>query len=151
MCKGYFRRNRPSVDVFLFSPNFTKPDIVEFLVDTGADGSAITLADAYKLGLDVINIITPDRRRTSEGVGGSTEVYPIEYIGLVFLDYSSETDKISFHIEHLGEIALIPKLPTSILGRDILDRFDIEISRVSEAINLRRNDFGVGGHVCFSL
>ena len=54
-------------------------------------------------------------------------------------------------IEHLGEIALIPKLPTSILGRDILDRFDIEISRVSEEINLKRNDFGEGGHVCFSL
>jgi len=46
---------------------------------------------------------------------------------------------------------LILRLPMSILGRDLLDRFDIEIRSVSEEINLKLNDFGKGGHFCFSF
>ena len=72
-------------------------------MDTGADGSAITLTDAQKLGADITNIATPDRRRTTEGVGGSTDVCPIE------------------------------------------------ISRVSGKMDLKRDNFGEGGHICFSL
>ncbi|MCK4731761.1 MAG: retroviral-like aspartic protease family protein [Methanophagales archaeon] len=151
MCLGYFKGGRPKVDAILYSQNFKKPKSINFLVDTGADITTITLADALKLGIDVHRVIAPNRRRDVEGVGGTTDVYPIEgTIGLTFLDYSSETDKISFHIEFLERINLVPKLSMSILGRDLLDRFDIEISRVSERINLKRNDFGGGGHLCFS-
>ena len=136
MCLGYFKGGRPKVDAILYSQNFKRPKSINFLVDTGADITTITLADALKLEIDVHRVIAPNRRRDVEGVGGTTDVYPIEgTIGLTFLDYSSETDKISFHIEFLERINLVPKLSMSILGRDILDRFDIEISRVSERIN----------------
>lgn len=151
MCKGYFKENRPTINTFLLSPNFSKISNIEFIIDTGADGSAITLADALKLGTDIISVVSPNRHGTTEGVGGPTDKYSIEDIGFVFLDYSPSTNKISFHIEYLEKIDLIPKLPLSILGRDLLDRFDIEISKVSEEINLKRNDFGKGGHICFSL
>lgn len=136
MCLGYFKGGRPKVDAILYSQNFKKPKSINFLVDTGADITTITLADALKLEIDVHRVIAPNRRRDVEGVGGTTDVYPIEgTTGLTFLDYSSETDKISFHIEFLERINLVPKLSMSILGRGILDRFDIEISRVSERIN----------------
>ena len=152
MCRGYFRDNRPTIGALLLSPSFLTPNVVEFIVDTGADGSAITLADALKVGINIPTIVTPDRRMDIEGVGGRTDRYPIEdSIGLVFPDYSLSTSKFSFHIEFLKKIDLIPRLPMSILGREILDRFDIEISRVLGEINLKRNDFGEGGHVCFSL
>jgi len=36
------------------------------------------LTDAQKLGADITNIATHERRRTTEGVGGSTDAYPIE-------------------------------------------------------------------------
>lgn len=59
------------------------------------------------------------------------------------------TAKISYHIEFLKEINLVKELPMSVLGRDMLDRFDVELSSVTKEINLKRNDFGGSYHISF--
>jgi hypothetical protein len=59
------------------------------------------------------------------------------------------TAKISYHIEFLKEVTLIKTLHMSVLGRDMLDRFDIELSNVKKELNLKRNDFGGSYHISF--
>lgn len=151
MCRGYFSAGRPRVDAFLLSPAFTEFNKVVFLLDTGADKTAITLRDALRLGADVPKI-TAGNPIEMKGVGGAARAYPIKHVELIFLERSPHSiDEVSVHIELLDEVLLIPNLPTSILGRDVLSRFDVEINSVSGEINLKRNDFGGGVHYSFLM
>ena len=150
MCQGYFESGRPKLKAILFSQtlNITQ---VKFLLDTGADDTSITLRDAQLLGVNLDEVVTDDNRIIVEGIGGNTDIYPIrDTIAFVFIDSYEEVGKTSYHIEFLDKIDLIPTLPISLLGRDLLNRFDIEISTVPEKVNLKRNDFGGSGHICFS-
>ena len=153
MCLGYFsNEGRPKLDAVLFSTNLSAKGSIKLLLDTGADITSITLKDALRLGFNVDEIVTEENCNLVEGVGGGTKVYPIiDGVVFVFIDEMPELNKTSYHLEFLDRLYLIPTLQMSIFGRDLLQRLDIEISFVPETINLKRNDFGGSGHICFSV
>lgn len=152
MCQGYFEDNSPKLDLLLVSLKLTVLGRVKFLLDTGADTTSITLEDALRLWVDIDGITNSNNQVGIEGAGGETYAYPIvDTIGFIFAEHSPQTKKMSYHIEFLDRVDLVPKLPVSVLGRDMLDKFDIEISRVAKVINLKRNDFGEGVHICFTI
>lgn len=152
MCKGYFEDTRPKINSFLFIPHSEIRGQVKFLLDTGADITSITINDAQALGIDTEKITNSSGNIKIDGAGGATEAHVLENtIGFVFYDFYPQIKKTSYHIEYLRRILLVPRLFTSLLGRDLLSRFDIEISTVPERINLKRNDFAGECHICYSV
>jgi len=152
MCRGFFVDDQPFLFAFLFRKTPTDAIPEKFLLDTGSNCTCITSNTAQSLGVNLDDVVKEDNCQIAEGIGGDTYVYPMfDSFGFLFVDESKELKKTSIHIEYLERIDLIPTLSMSILGRDILKRFDLNISTVLKTIELKRNDFGGEGHLCFSV
>ena len=120
MCFGYYKDNRPHIEAVVISPEVANPISVEFMIDTGSDITAISLIDALKLGVNISEITSREETQLV-GVSGTTNMHPIYNVFLIFKDYSEVLDKFSYHGEFLEKIYLVPTLPQSVLGRDVLD------------------------------
>jgi len=149
MCEGFIGSDgRPYIEaVMLFLEGEPKPEARNFLLDTGATATCISLEDAVYAGV------------TSESIEkGSVESIPISGFNgkehqafrinkdflLMFADYNEELDSISIHVEMLDKILMMEGIPSPILGRDILNRFDLDISHTSDRVNIERHNFGGG-------
>jgi len=151
MCRGYFLNDKPTISALVRSKRFPKINPVRFLIDTGADNTALSLIDILRLGVMNVSEIS-DNTIDVAGISGRTTAYIIEDdVELIFVDYSNRYSRFSVHIEILPKIYVIPTLPISILGRDFLNRFEISYNKLSNEIILKRNDFAEGLHYCFSL
>ena len=120
MVVGWFSfTGRPFVRVRVIIPRLEIRRTVEFLVDTGADGTCVNHRDAVKMGL------FPERFLESEmtysaGVGGFSRYFR-EDARLEFLDTDDESPReysISLLIADLSDA---PMSIPSLLGRDILN------------------------------
>ena len=110
---------------------------VLFIVDTGADVTCISSLDADRLQIET-RFLEPAEGVI--GVGGRCRTYKLVDIEIGLVDRYTN-DRIWFHIEHL-ECAYVMdekglKMP-SLLGNDVLQRFDISSSRKKGSAKLRR-------------
>ena len=116
LIEGHFgEQGRPRVAVRVVFPRLGKDAQVSFVVDTGADESLLSEADAEKMKIDYSALEKPTD--DCAGVGGSLGVHHEEAY-LVFDDGSSRR---AFQIE-LGIAERGSGQFPSLLGRDILDK-----------------------------
>ncbi len=121
MIRGRFGNTsgRPYVNGWLLLPRFKLWTNLSFLVDTGADVSALMPADALKIGLDYQALVNP---AVVGGIGGEADCF--KEAALLAFD---EPNRSLIH--YYSITIMIPEfLPAlmktpSILGRDVLDRW----------------------------
>lgn len=110
---------------------------VSFLVDTGADVTCLSALDADRLSLET-RFLEPAEGII--GVGGTCQTFMLTDIEIGFIDRVTR-DRIWFHIEQLSCAYVMDekglKMP-SLLGLDILSRFDISSDRQRSIAKLKR-------------
>jgi hypothetical protein len=110
---------------------------VFFLLDTGADVTCLSFLDARKIGIET-RYLEPDE--SVIGIGGECCAFKLEDVEIGLIDDITE-DRIQFHIEKVNYINVLgessPKLP-SLLGNDILKKFDITTQRSKGFLTLQR-------------
>ncbi|GAG14911.1 unnamed protein product [marine sediment metagenome] len=108
-----------------------------FLLDTGADITCLSFLDARKLGIETKYLEQDDN---IIGVGGECCAYKLNNIEIGLIDEITK-DRVQFHIEGVEIINVLdeaaPKMP-SLLGNDILKRFDIATIREKGKVTLSR-------------
>lgn len=145
----YFKEGefyRPYVSVEVSFPELRVTDYIWFLVDTGADKTAISEKDVLRLGIDYKKIHKADK--DLGGIGGSVETYETE----VVIKLSKE------HIDRINVLVMKNKIPNeiqkeerekwkilyqkipSLLGRDILDEFGVFIHRKTNRLLILSDD-----------
>lgn len=145
MCEGYYDTTRQGLEKPFVEGSVNITPITnrfhgtEFILDTGANRTCLSQATAGKIGIDdgswyddVIDITT---------AGGQTEAKVFRGdINLAFRETSGTL--YMRHVEPLDEIFIVPALTDDILGRDVLDRFDLEFSYAEDRVVMTRDDFG---------
>lgn len=110
---------------------------VSFLVDTGADVTCISSLDADRLEIET-RFLRP--AEDVIGIGGRCRTFKLTDIEIGLIDKLTE-DRIWFHIEQLQYVYVMDekglKMP-SLLGIDMLRRFDISTNRKRRTANLKR-------------
>lgn len=150
MCKGLFFDGTPYIfATVLFPAHYRKakefPPFLTFLIDTGADTTMINSIDAEKLGITYRASVPFFGKHPLEegmvvrGVGGKIKTYIVKDVRLILK--TSLNNHVEFHTEYLdhicipeGEVMEIPNL----LGRDILNLFNISYNNTKEFIDLSR-------------
>ena len=109
-----------------------------FVLDTGADVTCLSFLDARKLGIDTRYLDTDE---DIIGIGGKCCAYKLYDIELGLYDRHIAVRQAQYHIERISVINVLdetsPKLP-SLLGNDILKRFDIITDRKNGIAELKR-------------
>jgi predicted aspartyl protease len=156
MCEGYYDgpHDRPMVKGTLAYPQLDRAKELSFLIDTGADTTCISGLAAVSAGLTPEDL--PDDAPLEEtpisGVGGESTAFHLD--DPVLLAFREQSDEVSFdnlHIEVIDGIEIVPTLTESLLGRDVLNRFDLSFSHTSDEITLHRHMFGGGAHMNIPL
>lgn len=113
---------RPYVSGRLFLPRLHLSSDLSFLVDTGADSSALMPADAIKMGVDYKQLFD---RTTIGGFSGSSVCYR-EPALLAFVEHKRHL--IRYYVLKVVIPSAKPALmhTPSILGRDVLDKWHIK-------------------------
>ena len=120
MIEGFFDgAGRPRVEGFLSLPRLGISRSIRFLLDTGADITAINLGDANTIGIPY-DLLESDSQSPATGAGGQAHFY-------------QERGTISFQDGSMFSGYIIPVrieagkgLSSSVLGRNIIDRWHIE-------------------------
>jgi hypothetical protein len=125
----------------------------QFLVDSGADMTVLSGSDAIQSGFasaattdgDDDMRFPPDSNVetvTAQGVGGESTMYiirnPVE-IGFIDRDASGEDHSV-LHLEGLAALQIAPDTTHSLLGRDVINRFDVTFSYVDQQVEFERRD-----------
>lgn len=144
MCEGKFNSDGvPVIEALPISNAFDMKKSIEFHIDTGAGKTTIGILDAFNLMLDQSQLT---EEHTVTGISGDAKAREIEDVLLVFRNEPSDF-KESFHIEFIDKILYLPTSPYSLLGRDVLDRFEVSYCKRPEKITLSRNDQGEGSYL----
>jgi len=110
---------------------------VSFIVDTGADVTCLSFVDARNLEIETRYL---EQDKGVIGIGGECCTFILKDIEIGLLD-SITKDEVQFHIEKIAVTDVLdektPKI-SSILGNDILKRFDIVTDRVKGEATLKR-------------
>jgi len=152
MCKGFFSGETPltKAKLIISTPNGIKERDITFLIDTGAAKTALGIVDVIRLNLGV-DLLRELRKIEIEGVSGRTNILTLKKPFLLrFEDESTVLNRRSIHFELLDELWILPKSTVSVLGRDILNRFEITYKANEDKIIMRRDDFAEGCHICYS-
>lgn len=155
MCKGIFFDGTPYIFASVLFPAHYRnkkefPPPLTFLMDTGADTTMINSIDAEKLGIiykvSVDGIDTPffggqplEEAKKVIGVGGEIRTYIVRDVRLILRTVINS--HVEYHTEFLDSF-WIPEggaieIP-SLLGRDIINRFEIEYNKNEEILKLSR-------------
>lgn len=134
MLRGRFERvsGRPFIEGRLVIPRVNLRDEISFLIDTGADTSALMPADARHLGIDYSPLAD---ERDAVGIGGVTRSYT-ERALVAFED--SDASLYIYQIDIVIPAAApdLLRLP-SLLGRDILNQWSILYNPSRNRLSIR--------------
>ena len=121
---GYFDDGRPFLRILAFYPAISIYGNVEFLVDTGSDGTVLNSTDATRLGINIKKLKYAGKAR---GVGSATRLNIGAQGGLMLV---SDNNK-DFKLEQLPKSEVVVGIDYSLLGRDILLRFKLHLEKES--------------------
>jgi len=145
----YFKEGefyRPYVSVEISFPELRVTDYIWFLVDTGADKTAISEKDVLRLGIDYNKLQKADK--DLGGIGGSVDTYETEAVIKLSKDHVDRINvlvmknKIPDEIqgEERGKWKILHQKIPSLLGRDILDEFGVFIHRKTNRLLILSDD-----------
>jgi dUTP pyrophosphatase len=141
--QGYFgRHGAPYVDAKLGRGDGREPIDVSFLIDTGAYGTLISLQEIHRLGVSVHELRQSIGKAV--GFGGLTQFYHLENVEITFTtDQGPRTEALPRVLTSIGPATgphrKRPKIQ-SLLGRDILDRFAVSVSKRANLVLLSAGD-----------
>lgn len=120
MLRGRFGNTtgRPYLEGRLSRPRLRIVGDVSFLVDTGADRSAVMPIDGIRLGIDYARLAGG---MAATGIGGSARLFS-ERAEIGFLDGTTTIHVYQIVIGIAGPTRNSTNIP-SLLGRDVLDRW----------------------------
>lgn len=132
--KGYFPTGfhempAPYVQAFLVLPRLILQGLVNFMIDTGADNTTLSLVDVERMNLDYRRL-RRDSLTPVIGIGGTQYFYGEEAV-ILMRDENSQIYNFQIHI-HIPKRGVRSqanrqrKLP-SILGRDIINQIKTTI------------------------
>jgi predicted aspartyl protease len=134
MIRGYFEgprgRRRPYVTARVETAATGRAKEVDFLIDTGADRSLLSLSDAVGLGLDAGSLPT----HQSIGIGGSVAMGLIEAV-LVFGEREIGA-MVRVLVPGGPEQETMRQRIPSVLGRDVLAHFGLYIEERRDLVLL---------------
>lgn len=108
---------------------------IEFIVDTGAQVTCLSGLDAERLHIDTSYL---EPATDVIGISGTCNAFMLNDIAIGIVDEFIEGG-INFHIETLQSICVINTLKMhSLLGNDILARFNISTNREGNIAELKR-------------
>lgn len=155
MCRGTFDgpNEQPRITASLLHVSFQIGHELSLIIDTGADSTTLSGIDAVKMGLVPEQLDEMEMEYSEIDVSGvsSTTGYAIkEPFVLATEEHSTDLDRYSLHIELLNELIVVPTLSDSLLGRDILNRFNISYEFGMDEITFERRNFGKGLYISIS-
>lgn len=110
-------------------------DNVAFIVDTGAQVTCLSGLDANRLHIESRYL---EPAQDVIGVGGTCNAFKLTNIEIGLID-KIEGSRITFHIEKLDHVYVLDSLKMpSILGTDLLQKFDIITERSKSSAELKR-------------
>lgn len=117
------------------SPIEPTEENIDFIVDTGAQVTCLSGFDAERLHIDT-SYLEPATELT--GISGTCNAFKLVDVEIGIADEFTARG-INFHIETLQNICVIETLKMrSLLGNDILARFDISTDRQGNIAELKR-------------
>jgi len=161
MCKGVFFDGSPYIfATVLFPAHYRKakefPPFLTFLIDTGADTTMINSIDAERLGITYRASVPFFGKHPLEeamvvrGVGGKIKTYIVKDVRLILK--TSRNKHVEFHTEYLDHIYIpeggVIEIP-NLLGRDILNLFNISYNNTEEFIDLTRVPISGSGYAVY--
>lgn len=154
MCRGEFggKEDRPTTTASLINPTHEVGIELPLLIDTGADKTCLSGLDAVRAGIpDLMKADEIAYEEISvEGVDEAEGFRVQEPFILAFEEYSDTHEIWTLHLEFINELIILPKSKQSLLGRDILNRFDISYSPMDGEVVMDRNDYSGGMYICIS-
>ncbi|MCJ7578791.1 MAG: retroviral-like aspartic protease family protein [candidate division Zixibacteria bacterium] len=134
--RGFFRKedNAAYVITTLLSKELNIHSPVRFLIDTGASRTIISDMDAIKLGID--HSLLPRFKAVTAGIGGVVDTYFIQNVKSIFkTQEGAHVEKMEeiFVLKHKIRDERIKRIP-SLLGRDILNRYQLLLDRRSNKV-----------------
>lgn len=155
MCRGRFNgpNEQPRITASVLDPGFRVGQELSFIFDTGADSTTLSGVDAAKMGLlpdDLDELDMEYEEIAISGVSDTTGYTIREPFLLATEEHSEELDRYSLHIELLQELTVVPTLSDSLLGRDIIHRFDVSYNVENGEVVMDRRSFGEGMYACLS-
>lgn len=141
----------PYLTAIVILPRLNISQETTFLVDTGADSTAVSGVTSLGLGIHPF-VADPGlsiSETTTTGAGGDSTSYTVyEPALMAFEEYDEERDVWSLHVEHIGQIGILPNAPDNLLGRDIINRFTMDYRPDEGHAEMVRDDFGGGSYEC---
>jgi hypothetical protein len=135
MCQGHFiDSDTPVITAFLFIPGIPDADFRP-VVDTGSPITILSYTDAKTNGIDLSRLKKETEK--SHVLQGEINLYFADDVELALLD-EKKGPKVA-HLEQLDRIYFFPKdaeYMDSILGMDILRRFELRINQPKNLVEL---------------
>jgi predicted aspartyl protease len=135
MIRGRLVFGRPVVEARVVMPRLRIAAFVSFLVDTGADFSAIHPEDAHILGVDFLRDFAGAVPAVVGGVGGTAREFRETAI-LIFRHISGERDELLLELGVASPSASNRGLP-SLLGRDALKHYRLTFQETASLVVLQ--------------
>ena len=137
MIHGYFDEyGRPYVEGRLIIERLGIDGQVQFLVDTGADSTALHPWDGQELGCRYDLLVSP---RSMGGVGGRQDYYPEDGATIVFYGEGVEYTFTDIRISIARPAPENRSLP-SLLGNDVLGLLRMDYHRRAGLLRLYHSD-----------
>ncbi len=170
MCRGFYDEyGRLAIFAWVLFPAHLKhikngeegPPFLKFNIDTGADNTIVSPFEVIKLGIryqeDPDGTWIPffggrplDEGGGALGIGGNIRTFKVNNVTIAFPSLvENYPDRIEMHIESLDEIMIMEGSPVglpNLLGRDIIDRFDLACCSSTPQVNLVRNGKCLGSY-----
>ena len=137
---GYYSssRRRPYVGVVVYLPRFDTAAGISFLIDTGADTTAVHWGDLESFvatgGGSLASDLEFESMSTAAGLSGDVVEYGIEPAILFFTDESGDVAPMERRIR----IAVEPRVEgiPSLLGRDVLADMRLDFNMPADELTL---------------
>ena len=108
---------------------------IPFIVDTGAQITCLSGLDAERLQIETRYL---EPATDVIGVGGKCSAFRLDDIEIGLIDDITD-ERVSFHIEKVRSICVISSLKmNSLLGNDVLARFNVSTDRQNNVAELKR-------------
>lgn len=147
----YNANDRPVIIAHVYHLPSAEPFSTQFIIDSGADRTVLSGGAAIQSGFasaattddgDDIMRFPPGsnvEQHPTSGVGGESMMYTVQNpVEIGFVEPGAPADSDTLRLETLSCLQVAPNTTHNLLGRDILDRFDVTFSYADQEVEFQR-------------